>query len=314
MSITDLPALVKQFWQAVAPRAAELAATVFVFAFALGLDAPATGVTFRYQELQPSAGVERLLETYGIDKVLPFAVLFLLVVLAQANARVFRLLGSRLPVHLRSDADRVFVAASSGGVTLLQLRANLRGRPFSAIRKIVDREIERTVRPNAVLQQLDGTLASLRSLTHFVKGLAFALVVTVVAFLAGRGMLDLPALDLWRVAALVAAFVAVLVYLAVRRMALESECAGTRARMYLNWLESTQASVPIDYDNEGDLEAVREARAGLKEGCWSFTWRSPVADGELGWQIVRAFLPWPRGAGAPAGAASLTPGGGTPAP
>jgi len=292
MTLTDLPALAKQFWQSVALPLAELAATVIAFVVSIGFDGIGLVERFRVgdtgQHLTPKA--DSILTFYGIDKVLPLAIVFLLIVLAQANSRVFRVIGSLIPLHLSSDPLRVFITANSAN--LLILRANHREKDLDQIRTTVDYAIaNEKIGSSPELQRLQVDEEATRSMSHFVKGLAAIILIVTTISLIFPAVANTQNVDVRRVLFIALAFTVILVYLAVRRMKLDVEIAQLRVRTYLNWLTAQDKLVPVDFSRTVDTDEVTKARQDLEKGCWAFHWRLHPLENDVERQIRYAFVP-----------------------
>ena len=75
MNIADLPEVVKRTWDAIAAPAAELAATIVVLSYAIGLDRIQSlpGIPFSPEALTPSQTARDALAFYGLNVIIPVA-------------------------------------------------------------------------------------------------------------------------------------------------------------------------------------------------------------------------------------------------
>ncbi len=195
MSAPELLEFSQRFWQSIAGPLTKLAAAAVTFSYALGfaLDQAHVLKIASQFNLVPASDTlsERALKLYGVDKIVPIAVILLLIIAAQGTADIFALLGTALPGHLQPKLDAILVANSDRNDLLQILSRNPQTQSLETLDRVIDHGIAKMKEENIALPELTGLQikeTQSKSLADFMKGLGLTTILTalVVPKLVGK--------------------------------------------------------------------------------------------------------------------------------
>ena len=103
MTITDIPSSVERIWNFLVPPLVELTILIAVTIFLAGyapVHSAFQNVAVAAKNVFGDPDLIRILDAYGVTKLAPFVLLFLLFFLAHTVHKVAYLIGGRVPVHV----------------------------------------------------------------------------------------------------------------------------------------------------------------------------------------------------------------------
>jgi hypothetical protein len=279
ITLTGLLNFCKQFWQLIARPLTELAAATVFLSYALGVGTYQGISTFAsHVKLVPEVGslTDRALTLYGIDKIVPVAVAFLLIITAQATAGFFHRFGTAIPGHLRPDSRRI-LAASNTEEKLRQLLSKYdKIETLEALDGKIDSEIEKNMRSTSSISELKALQikeTQTKSVSDFTKGLG---VTAVIVALSVPRLLGNP-IPWFRAGVLAVVFFILLLYLTLQRMKLRSEYMRNKVDDYLEWLEIHGQGARMDVKREDHHTLIKASQdEASKKGSWNFEWTHGV--------------------------------------
>ena len=294
-AISDFPSIVGKFWSAVAGPMFELAITLAVLCFVLGLDQQHPLSHLPPVGLLPDASVQRALQFYGVTFAVPVAVFILLLGIAQANSRLLRTIGGIVPGELVPNTTNLFTA-NADKFDVLTIWKHYPNLEINGLNSKIDTEIAREddLDPNRTVltsvRTMHNQVRTFWGPANFTKGLlALAIVSAITVSILYRTELE------WRRLVLLAIVVAiVLTQLATRRILWERRYNRQKVSDYRYFLQlkDNSGQNSISPEDRSRLERLEQLRTIADfEGSWRLNFL-PSGLGSDFRELGKAVTPW----------------------